>query len=463
MKNNEKLLYTIGEVDENAVPNAPEKRKGTGWIKWAAIGSGLCAAAAVLAVVLMGGAGGNNHSLPNSYETSDTFNGTDTEPEQSVSDNTEDPTLTSPDPAVTTNHIDWAEVSIYPEFNWERNDDELEPITPQIGSGGMGFEGIGAKDLSELKESHSTKPWTPDMVFEALPVFRNQVFKGFLSSGGIFIYLSEEEMKTIAENTAYILGTEITSMDTRYGEYVERTDDYPTQEAFESAPMMAHEVTAQCADGTEIRVDGAGGIRIELGTPVHFPEDCGFDTPERENAAMEFLAEKYRDLLQFENPSFFGDSGYHCIYDKSGDEVQQILNYCMYIARFCIYDYGDMYDNGDMYLIYFDNGFVSSEYMGDYPVITLDKAQEMLLEGKYVTTVPSDFMKNSTISAEDIAFSELTYRCSSGHDAYFQPYYRFYVELDMDNDGEKHYGAFYVPAVSEEYLSDITLWDGSFN
>ena len=460
MKNNEKLLYTIGEAEEH-VPEVPEKRKG-GWMKWAVAGTGVCAAAAILAVVLMGG-GGDNHSLPNSYNTTDTANGTDTEPGQSTPENTEDSTMTSPEPAVTTNAIDWAEVSIYPKFNWEVTDSELEPITPKFESGAMGFEGIGAKDPSELKESHSSNPWTPDMKLEALPVFRNKVYEGFTSSGGIFIYLSEEQMNTIAKNVAYVLGTEITSMDTDYSKYIERTDDYPTQEAFETAPMMANRVTAQCADGTDIWVDGAGGIRIELGAPVHFPEDCGFDSPERRNAAMEYLAEKYRDLLQFENPSFFVDSGYECIYDKSGDEVQQILNYNMYFARFCIYDYGDMYDNGDMYLIYFDNGFVSSEYMGDYPVITLDRAQEMLLEGKYVTTVPKDFIKNGVVSAEDIAFSELTYHCSSGLDEYFQPYYRFYVELDMDRDGEKTYGAFYVPAVSEEYLSDITLWDGSFN
>ncbi|MCH5201433.1 MAG: hypothetical protein J1F60_10790, partial [Oscillospiraceae bacterium] len=69
MKNNEKLLYTIGEAEEQ-VPEVPEKRSGAGWIKWAAIGSGLCAAAAVLAVVLMGGTGGGN-SLPNSYDSSD--------------------------------------------------------------------------------------------------------------------------------------------------------------------------------------------------------------------------------------------------------------------------------------------------------------------------------------------------------------------------------------------------------
>ena len=463
MKNNEKLLYTIGETED--IPDIAEKRRGTGWIKWAAIGSGLCAAAAVLAVVFMGGAGGG-YDLP--YNTSDTFESTTGEPEQNVSENTEDTAATTPEPAVTTNKIDWAEVSIYPEIDWESKDGELEPVTPQVRHGGMGFEGITVNDLSELikEHEHEANPWSEDMEFEALPVFHNPVSDVWGSQAGFFIYLSEEQMNTIAENVAYVLGTDITSTDTGYEKYVTETDidGVPTPEQYEAAPTMPYEVTAQCADGTEIRVDGAGSIRIELGTPVRFPEDCGFDTPERENAAMEYLAEKYSDLLQFENPAFFVDSGtYKCIYDKSGDEVQQILNHFMYFARFCI----DL--NGDMYLIYFDNGFVSSEYLGDYPIITLDKAQEMLLDGKYLTTVSGSYIKNGVISAEDIAYAELVYRCSSGHDKYFMPYYRFYVELDSSSVfGDPHsseltYGAFYVPAVSEEYLSDLTVWNGSFN
>ena len=453
MKNNEKLLYTIGEAEEQ-VPEVPEKRSGAGWIKWAAIGSGLCAAAAVLAVVLMGGTGGGN-SLPNSYDSSD-INTAD--PDHSISDATDDTSVTTPQPAVT-NKIDWAEVSIYPEVDWGRDDSELVPVTPGVGSGGMGFEGIGVNDPSELREAHGENPWRADMSLEALPVFRNRVYDGYMSSAGIFIDLSEEQMNTIAKNTAYILGTEITSTDTRYEKFVTNVDKGEmTPEQYEAAPLMPHHVLAQCADGTKIEVRGDGGIRIELAAPVQFPEGCGFDTPERQNAAMEYLAEKYRDLLQFENPAFFVDSGtYQCIYDKSGDEVQQILNYNMYFARFCTDG------NGDMYLIYFDNGFMSSDYLGDYPVITLDKAQEMLIEGKYLTTVPADFIKNGVISAEDIALGELVYRCSSGLDKYFMPYYRFYVELDFDSDGGKDYGAFYVPAVSEEYLSDLTVWDGSFN
>ena len=50
------------------------------------------------------------------------------------------------------------------------------------------------------------------------------------------------------------------------------------------------------------------------------------------------------------------------------------------------------------------------------------------------------------------------------------PYYRFYVELPEDSlpaelqDGEfSNVGAYYVPAVEEEYLATLSTWDGRFN
>ncbi len=47
------------------------------------------------------------------------------------------------------------------------------------------------------------------------------------------------------------------------------------------------------------------------------------------------------------------------------------------------------------------------------------------------------------------------------------PYYRFYVKLtDYSTDmaeGLICYGAYYVPAVSGEYLSDFPVWGGRFN
>jgi hypothetical protein len=65
---------------------------------------------------------------------------------------------------------------------------------------------------------------------------------------------------------------------------------------------------------------------------------------------------------------------------------------------------------------------------------------------------------------EYVAKVELVYR-TGGTEQYFMPYYRFYVELpDMEREnGLKTYGAYYVPAVEGEYISNMPVWDGRFN
>ena len=59
---------------------------------------------------------------------------------------------------------------------------------------------------------------------------------------------------------------------------------------------------------------------------------------------------------------------------------------------------------------------------------------------------------------------ELVYRTSEMEEIYM-PYYRFYVELPEENleHGLKTYGAYYVPAVEGSYLTNMPVYDGSFN
>ena len=65
---------------------------------------------------------------------------------------------------------------------------------------------------------------------------------------------------------------------------------------------------------------------------------------------------------------------------------------------------------------------------------------------------------------EYVAKAELVYRTGI-YEEYYMPYYRFHVKLpDMGEDnGVKHFGMYYVPAVNEAYISDMPVWDGSFN
>lgn len=446
MKNNEKLLYMIGEADESNVPDAPEKRPSTLWMKLSAAGCGV-AAAALLAIVILGG--GRGEQPPSGGGTSDH------DPEQStpdISDSSETTEQSSP--------VDWAEITVYPEFSYQPEDKELEHFSANINNlGSKGVEGFGVYK-GGLEEILSQNPWNESMELEALPVYHNAVSDNWLSKTGfIYMYLSEEQMNVMAENVAHLLGTEIASRDTAYDVYLAGFNEPPTPEQIEAAPSMPYQLNAKCADGTKIQVDGAGQIWILFEPPVQHPDGYGLDESETKQECMEYLTEKFSGLLQFKAPKAYSlSSNSMSVYDSAGSVVQNILGYSLYNARF----YGDA--DGDLNEIYIDNAFIASQYMGDYPVITVDKAREMLLDGKFVANIWDGYIKNGAVSEEDIGGVELIYRYTGRHEENYQPYYCFYVELDREEEfaenfpGMTYYGAFYVPAVSEEYIGELTQW-----
>ena len=68
-----------------------------------------------------------------------------------------------------------------------------------------------------------------------------------------------------------------------------------------------------------------------------------------------------------------------------------------------------------------------------------------------------------------IAKTELVYRSGLRAETIL-PYYRFYIELqDTDgwkmtqDNGLKTYGAYYVPAIRDEYISNLSAYHGEFN
>ena len=454
MKNNEKLLYTIGEVKDKSVPDVPEKKPGTLWMKLSAAGCGV-AAAALLGIVILGG--GQGEQPPYGGGTSDVV--TNYDPGQSTADNSE---TTETEPGTTTSPVDWAEITIYPEFSYQPEDKELVHFSANISNiKGAAAEGFGAYD-NELEEMLSQNPWNESMKLETLPVYHNAVMDNWLSKtsyGGFCMYLSEEQMNAMAESAAYLLGTEIASRNTFYDAYLEGFDEAPTDEQLEAAPTMPYQLDAKCADGTEIQVDGAGQIWIRFDPSVQHPDGYGLDESETKQECMDYIMEKFSGLLQFKAPIAYSlNSNSMSVYDSAGNAVQKILNYSLYNARF----FGDA--DGDLSQIYIDNAFISSRYIGDYPIITPDKAREMLLEGKFVANIWGGYIKNGAVSEEDIGGVELMYRYSGRHEENYQPYYCFYVELDREEEfyenfpGMTYYGAFYVPAVSEEYIGELTQW-----
>ena len=428
MKKNEKLLEIIGQADDELIPDTSVQKKKSP-IKWAVIGGGVTAAA-VAGVIAFNGIGGGKPS----------------EADRQFRD-------------VMENY------RIFPEYTYEKKQGEvILPGNMDYSGGGMGYEGYMVYDLSELD---SNNPWTEDMKLETLPVFRNHIKTDDRIE--MCSYYTQKEVQTILENTAHVLGLTIDSVDYQYP-VTERTVEYYD----DNSPVEY--AKAEC-DGDSlniIRVDmelqHSGALMICFEAGIWLPEDIDFrfrqDDKAEADKAMKYLMKEYRNLIQLENPvlSCWFDRTYKCeaimkysAYNKSDDNVESILNYNFRSVEF------SPEDRGLLHLIRINNGLANTEYLGDYPIITAEEAREMLLDGEYITTVPHD-----GFDAEDIEKVELIYR-SVPWEEYFQPYYRFYVNItdeasiSADDDKLLHYGAYYVPAVEEGYREDITLWDGSFN
>lgn len=339
---------------------------------------------------------------------------------------------------------------------------ELSMLTISEDSGGMGFEGYMAYDISELVNAN---PWSEDAKLSTLPVFKSKLYRDEnMNMRG----MDFEAMRAMLLDTAERLG-----MDT---DNLVITDDTPSAEmqaaTVEKFASMGEEVPNGYFDPTSLIVE-QDGIRIEV-VPVMnaiitfdpakvFPNGLGFHyySPyEDVEKTAEYIKEEYKELLNMYNPitdinggdyNIYGERGVDlCFYDGAEDLTQRIINYNFYYTSFSCNESEELFHvcvhNCDL-----------SDKVGDYPIITAKEAKKLLLSGNFVTSVPYDFP-----GGEYVKKVELIYRTDAG---YYIPYYRFYVELpEAEREGGmKTYGAYYVPAVKEEYIENMPLWDGSFN
>ena len=153
----------------------------------------------------------------------------------------------------------------------------------------------------------------------------------------------------------------------------------------------------------------------------------------------------------------YGRQSYHISFYKDSDDiVQKIINYNFYKTFFT------PNDNGELELINTDLPDLGNK-IGNYPVISPDKAKELLYDGKYVTSSPTAIKKS-----DKTAQTELVYRFAPW-EKYYIPYYRFLVAEEstgnesLEKQGFKVYCAYYVPAVEEKYIANMPLWNGALN
>lgn len=333
------------------------------------------------------------------------------------------------------------------------------PLSEEITHpGGMGYEGYLAHDVSELV---SGSPWRETDNFQTLPVYRNPVV--YDAAGAPVANIDLEAMEARALEVA-----------DRLGVAVEVQDAAPSEEEAAAVREKLGEIPAGYFDPVEVTAVG-DGVAVTVGAgltagivfapALELPEgyNFGYYAPYGDmKEVSDYLLGQYRALLAMDAPqmeptggdyNIYGDQTYQITaYDGAGDETQRLVNYSFNSASF------SCNEEGELWIIRL-GGADLSQKVGDYPVITAQEAEKLLGEGKYITNVPYELP-----GVEYVRDVELLYR-SGRREEYFMPYYRFLVELPQEarENGLRDYGAYYVPAVEEAYLTDLPVWNGSFN
>ncbi|MGN0343176.1 MAG: hypothetical protein ACI4DO_10335 [Roseburia sp.] len=308
-----------------------------------------------------------------------------------------------------------------------------------------GFEGYLAFDISELTNAN---PWNEQMDIETLPVYKN-----ILELDENFQPLNND--KNAVLEMIYEVGDRL-HIDKSQLNQIEEKDDLG-------------EIVCKTQD-LSIRANCAGQIRIEYEPEIELPDgytfiyDASYDDLTEVAAYME---QEYKDVMKMDHPTIniyggdyniYGEQHYDLgFYDKSGDINNQIINYNFNSVKFA---------PGENKLWFIDISQPDlSNKVGDYPVITVKEAKNLLEQGHYVTDVP--YQMPGMKYVEKV---ELVYR-TDVYEEYFMPYFKFYVELPEEEDvnepltgtGMKTYGAYYVPAVDSRYISDMPAYEGSSN
>lgn len=328
------------------------------------------------------------------------------------------------------------------EYNQSQNN--ISPNLPMLSigentMGSFGFEGYKAYDILELSNNN---PWSESVSIKTLPVFKNTVLVD--GAGMPLNGLSVDEMKALVIEAAKDLNVDI--------------DEVVVNSIEEQ------EVVGKC-DGMIITATIEGDIKIEFENPIPLPKDYSFTynttTYDEAIKSTEYLLKEYKDFVGMKSPSLSllgdyninGERGFsYEAFESDGNIEKQIINFSFNRVEF------SPNADGNLWIIK-KNKFDLSEKIGDYPVISSKKAEELLLDGKYSTSVPYKMTDKDLI-----AKVELIYRVSR-YEEYFMPYYRFYVELPVEKGANdlKTYGAYYVPAVEGQYISNMPTYDGRFD
>lgn len=333
----------------------------------------------------------------------------------------------------------------------------LPMLEVSIVNHGMGSPGGAGVDEESIRWSGTQ--------FKTLPVYRSATTDP-----------DSEKMKELLENAAKTLGfdpSELKINDETLSP--ERESEFREMMSGNGVPdeeiermirnMKTYSVISGSADEMWITVDSMYTVSVHWrdGFGMELPEEHKLpDTAQREdfNRAGEYMLEQYPQLFGLKNPICVEPGAFtYADFYEGGTEAEVLLNRDRKNATVIFSKVGDEYKVTTLYIM----GMQDTEKLGDYPIIGVEKARELLFDGGYLTL--ADYELNGS---EDIAAVDMEYICSLSVE-YLLPYYRFVVSLSgaalekCENDmglepgefGDEVYFSYYVPAVESRYISNM--------
>jgi len=413
-----RLLELLGQVDDRYVAESdPTARPGRqSWMKWGALAA--CAAVVLLAGTVLGRLPNGPFNPPPVEESAPVG---ETPPVSESPSIIETPPVIATPPAVETPVVTAPPVLV----------DGLPLITAGYGYAEGG--GGGGAWLYQPADQIISNPWTEDAQITTLPVYYNP-------------------LHTDSGNTA--------DEAARRGELEEK--------------LALWDGLGELEYDIPVYLDGTA--RIEFSSSLPIPEEFRFDyndvTLEDATAIADYVMAEYGELLALlgvDDPvpdiemytyNIHGQLSCSISFYQRGESAEEnLFNY--HFRR--IHISPSLTDNGIRSLsVYYHD---LSQKQGDYPIITVEEARELLLDGhfygKYYLEGPPGGREIFCPAEEDIIRVELIYGNNEFHQ-FFQPFYQFTAELPencydyYDNElGLKSYGTFSVPAVEGKYLAEM--------
>ena len=291
----------------------------------------------------------------------------------------------------------------------------------------------------------STLPWEREMEIAALPIYKNLAYvdvNGYRGAG-YSIFLDEDTLVAMAEDIAAKLNMQVI--------------DSTVQKVNFSDEMLnvVHGIEVTTDLGS-IQIKGNGQVDVKFFEGVQLPEEYKMSdsaTIANANKTVAYLLETYADVI----PTDKLVADCYDVYDKSGNRSMKyqavgrahgadgIVEYYFNQVGF---DYNEQLG---LTGISYGDVRAATELLGYYPIISVEEAKNMLIEGDSIH-YDMAFSSHEVLLSDlrNTSYVELVYYVPNQQEyisfidrSHYLPYYCFYVKLGDTNE----YCRYYVPAV----------------